>query len=763
MLKQPIQFAELIDVASLQTLMDSLNQVIGIANGIIDIQGNVITRSGWQDSCANFHRANPQTCSNCIESDTSLVKSMLKGENYAIYNCLNGLVDAAMPIIVDGQHVANIFTGQCLLEAPDLEKFRHQAQEYGFDEEHYLQAIAKLPVIDKQRLESITKMYAELAQALATQGYDRLRQKQTTAELAKLNDELSQHIDERTKQLQQSNQLLQSEKRALAASEARLNALFKNMRNGVAVFKPSEDGRDFVFIGFNKAAEQIEKITRREVIGKRLSDMFPGIKSFGLFDILQRVEKTGHPEAMPVAYYQDKRIQGWRENYVYKLPSGEIVSVYNDVTERKQYEQALRDNESNLKAYFDNSPIGINVFDKHGKLLIVNRAARRMLDMAANDSFDKYCLFDDPDIRPETKAALYHGLSISEERAIEVQQFKRHSVYAPANNLDSHVYLHLTFTPCFTEDQDLAGYIASIVDITERKRTEKNLHLTQFSVDWATDCLFWITADGHFQFVNNTACRILGYTREELLKLNVSDIDPHFQRDQWPAHWQELKHKGSMQLESMHCCKDGKLIPVEIAANYLVFEGQEYNCAFVRDISERKALQAELERQARIDYLTGLANRRYFMEQGEAELARVHRYGNQLSIFMLDIDYFKSINDNHGHAVGDLVLRKLGSIFLDVLREIDIPGRLGGEEFAVLLPETNQEKALEVAERLRLVIADTRIPLDGEKTLHFTVSIGIAHLKDSKVTISTLLNLADKALYQAKQTGRNKVCVYQPA
>jgi diguanylate cyclase (GGDEF)-like protein/PAS domain S-box-containing protein len=621
---QAIKYAELVDVASLQALMDSLNLVIGIANAIIDTEGVVITSSGWQDICVKFHRVGPITCFNCIESDTSLAKSMFKGESFAIYNCLNGLVDTAMPIIVDGQHVANVFTGQCFTEEPDLEFFRQQAKQYDFEEISYLEAVAKVPVISRKHIEAITKMYAELAQTFASNGLDRLRQQQATAELAKLNEELTLRVEERTQELSDQNLLLQQEKQALADSEARLTALFENMSSGVAVYKLSEDGRDFIFTGFNKAAESIEKVSRQSVIGKKLSEIFPTITEFGLPEVLRRVAETGQAEAFPVSYYQDGRIQGWRDNYIYKLPGGEVVAIYEDVT--------------------------------------------------------------------------------------------------------------------------------------ERKLVEKKLQLTQFSMDCAIECLYWITADARFQFVNNTSCQFLGYSREELLTLSVLDIDPCFSAEIWSKHWQEVKSKGSLQFESVHRTKDGREIPVEIAANYIMFDGWEYHCAFVRDISERKALQAELERQAHIDYLTGIANRRYFMELGETELARVQRYGNQLSVFMVDIDYFKKVNDTYGHAVGDKVLQKMGSVFAETLREIDIPGRLGGEEFAVLLPETNNEEAMEVAERLRMLIARTCIPLETGLPLTFSISIGVATLKGDHVNIDTLLNLADKALYLAKETGRNKVC-----
>lgn len=177
------------------------------------------------------------------------------------------------------------------------------------------------------------------------------------------------------------------------------------------------------------------------------------------------------------------------------------------------------------------------------------------------------------------------------------------------------------------------------------------------------------------------------------------------------------------------------------------------------DVTDRKLLQFELERQAHVDYLTGVSNRRYFMEQAELELSRSIRYNNSLSILMMDIDFFKSINDSHGHKVGDMVLKKLAEVCRETLREIDIVGRMGGEEFAILLPETAGAEAVEAAERLRIAIANAKVPLESGLPIHITISIGVASLASKDDNTDVLLNLADKALYEAKASGRNQVCL----
>lgn len=182
-------------------------------------------------------------------------------------------------------------------------------------------------------------------------------------------------------------------------------------------------------------------------------------------------------------------------------------------------------------------------------------------------------------------------------------------------------------------------------------------------------------------------------------------------------------------------------------------------CGISTDITEHMELLEQLKAQASKDYLTGLSNRRHFMERGENELALARRYDHALSLLMIDIDHFKNINDSHGHKVGDSVLQQLADILRSSFRSVDIIGRIGGEEFAVLLPETAIQQAQEVAERLRLSVEGTDLSQATGLPLHFTISIGAVELGNREVGLGGLLDLADVALYQAKQTGRNRVCV----
>ncbi|MEC4990710.1 MAG: GGDEF domain-containing protein, partial [Oscillatoria sp. PMC 1068.18] len=177
-------------------------------------------------------------------------------------------------------------------------------------------------------------------------------------------------------------------------------------------------------------------------------------------------------------------------------------------------------------------------------------------------------------------------------------------------------------------------------------------------------------------------------------------------------------------------------------------------------LRKQKKLINKLEKLAITDPLTGIFNRRHFLKIAAQELNRYNRYNCYFSFLMIDIDYFKRINDTYGHFIGDEVLRTMSKAVLKSLRKVDSFARFGGEEFAILLPETNLETAKDVAERIRQNISQLVIPT-AEQLVQITVSIGVTTCKLKEESLEILLQRADQALYEAKNLGRDRVVIHQ--
>ncbi len=168
-------FLDLVDIDRIKDLLVSFYELTGIISVLEDLDGNILisTDMGWQDICLNFHRKHPETLKKCIKSDTKLSNGLKSGERYSCYTCLNGMVDMAVPIYIEGEHLANLFTGQFFLKQPDIEFFRKQAEEYGFDEEKYLNALSKVPVFPANFVEKSMSFLTDLANVIGEMGLEK--------------------------------------------------------------------------------------------------------------------------------------------------------------------------------------------------------------------------------------------------------------------------------------------------------------------------------------------------------------------------------------------------------------------------------------------------------------------------------------------------------------------------------------------------------------------------------------------------------------
>lgn len=182
-----MKFSEIVDVDELQRICESFTAMTGAVMAILDLEGNILVATGWKEICTHYHRVNPCTASRCQESDTVLAGKLKAGEKYNVYKCKNGLVDVAVPILVDGEHVANFFTGQFLFEQPSVIYFSRQAEEFGFDKAAYLDALNQVPIFSESQIKAMMDFFTQFAQLIGNVG---LTQKRLEDAIAKRTAEL---------------------------------------------------------------------------------------------------------------------------------------------------------------------------------------------------------------------------------------------------------------------------------------------------------------------------------------------------------------------------------------------------------------------------------------------------------------------------------------------------------------------------------------------------------------------------------------------
>jgi diguanylate cyclase (GGDEF)-like protein/PAS domain S-box-containing protein len=436
--------------------------------------------------------------------------------------------------------------------------------------------------------------------------------------------------------------------------------------------------------------------------------------------------------------------------------------------------------------------------DMKCSILLVDEAGERLLDAASPSlpTFYRQAVSGSP-IGPGVGSC---GTAAYRKERVIVEDIERHPYWSAFRHLTRQAGLaacwsqpilgagerllgtfaiyHATPQSPSPEDIQLIEQNAALASIAiEKHRSERALRISEqrlrFALEGAGDGIWEYDLETGINRVSPGSFRILG--------MAPAADSPAQANSQNPEHWPQLGldvvlHPESLHhsLEALQRIRDGLGQHYEVEQQVRCADGR-YKCrgkvvdwdeqgrplrliGTSVDIDERKQREDELADQARQDDLTGLLNRRHFMQLAQREISRGKRHPRDLSLLMMDLDLFKQVNDTYGHLVGDAVLKHLAELCHAVLREEDLIARLGGEEFAVLLPDTSPRKAREVAERLRQQVERSPLVLDDETPIPFTLSIGIASLDDGPISeLESLLAAADQALYAAKRAGRNRV------
>ena len=374
---------------------------------------------------------------------------------------------------------------------------------------------------------------------------------------------------------------------ALRSSEQKFFKAYHSSPSIMAITTLKE-GR---FIDVNESFSRITGYTRDEVIGRTSTELKLYTENGNRERLMRILKKEGIIRNIAIGVHTksgEVRLGLFSAEPVQIDNDQCLLTVLDDITEKKQAVIALKESEERYRTLITQM---LNAFalheiicDKKGKpcdyrFLEVNPSFEKMTELKAHDIIGKTALNVLPKL--ESYWIETYGKVALTQKPVHFENYSR--------EFDKYFEV-LAYSP-------QEGQFATVfTDITDRKVVEEKLQFTQFSVDHAGEAAFWMEPDARFIYVNEEACRSLGYKREELLSMTVHDIDPDFPKEIWEDHWKEIKQKGTFTLESHHRTKDGIVFPVEITVNYLEFKGREYNCAFARDITVRKQTDEALKR-----------------------------------------------------------------------------------------------------------------------------------------------------------------------
>jgi PAS domain S-box-containing protein len=489
--------------------------------------------------------------------------------------------------------------------------------------------------------------------------------------------------------------LLASHK-ALKDSEENFQHFFENLADGVAIYRAVEEGRNFVFVDLNRAGERISRVKREDIIGKKITDVFPASVDIGLLETLRRVWSSGVSEYLPGVLYKDQRIEHWTENYVLKLPSGFVISVYSNVAKRRQAEEELR----SLAKFVAESPNAVLRIAVDGKLLYANSSALKRLavwhlqmtqpapavlrDMAfqaletgteqrreigcgeqmyffyatpvvefgyvnlyASDitelkkiyealkrktefleaqteaSLDGLLVVDEGGQRALTNKRLLELWQVPQAIAINkndaaLLEFAASRVKNPLEFLDkvNYLYAHRNETskdeiefkdgmiferyssPVIDKNGQYFGRIWTFRDITERKQAERKiLEYTKrlgYLTRYANDLIILLDENFNFLEVNERTEDVYGYTHDELVGKHATYLRTPETKGVFDEQIAPARNGGRAVYETMHMCKNGQEVPVEISVNAFDADRKRYYLAVIRDITERRKAQEKL-------------------------------------------------------------------------------------------------------------------------------------------------------------------------
>jgi PAS domain S-box-containing protein len=419
-----------IDFEEVNTLLEGFNKTTGFVTAILDLKGNVLSRSGWRQICTDFHRINPTTSRNCSISDTVLANKLSKDEKYHFYECLNGLVDVAVPIVINGEHIANLFSGQFFFNEPDREFFKKQARKHGFNEQEYLKALEIVPVVSKEKVKVAMDFLLNMTQMISEITFKKMEQ-------SELNE-------------------------ALRKSEERSRSALDNMLEGCQII-----GYDRRYIYLNRTAEIHNRRPNDELIGNCYKEIWPGMENTGVFKIIEQVLEKRVSDRLETKFIFPDGSHGWFDMSIQPVPEGVFI-LSNDITERKRKEEQLYESEFRFSKLYENGPFGMVMADKEFRFRKANQVFCTILGYTETEILN--FTFKDITHPDDLKKDLPNIQKLIQK---EIQVYKTEKRYIRKDG--RVIWGSLSVTATYDSEGQFLYNLGIIEDITWRKQSEEEL------------------------------------------------------------------------------------------------------------------------------------------------------------------------------------------------------------------------------------------------------------------------------------------------
>jgi len=575
---------ELVDIEKLQKITDELSSASSVLSAVLTLDGEILTSSGWQRICKDFHRAHPQIAKECNKSDTKLRKEMNQGEWFAMYKCPRGLVDISAPIIIEGEHIANVFSGQVFLEPPDNSTeqfFREQAKKFGFDEKDYMSAFKEIPVISEDKLKSTISFLARLVQMIAENGLQQLKEL-----------EVYKKLDESEEKYRMMIQLIPD---MLMLMDSKGVAVYISPQAETVLGYPSETfiGIDFPDIIHKDDVERVLKHQQQVILGEKLTDL-----EYRIIDKEGSIRWVSHT-ATPV------------------IENNQVVRIFNivkNVTDKKLAEQTLRESESKYRLLAENASDVIWTMDLEQKYTYVSASVEKMRGYTPEEAINASV---EETLTPASYEKVIQVIMQELEKENDPDAEKNRTVTMELEQTckdGTTVWTEVSTSFIRNEDGLAIGVMGIARDISERKKTENALRESEKRFKALHNASFGgitIHDKGVILECNHGLSVITGYSADELIGMDGLLLISEKSRDLVMSNILSGYEK---PYEAIGLRKNGEEYPLRLEARNVPYKGKNVRTVEFRDITDAKEaekekfkLEAQLQQSQKMESIGRLA------------------------------------------------------------------------------------------------------------------------------------------------------------